>query len=79
MRSIEARSMRIKVPAPVYYYPYGAMESRNSAGIEVAPHDEEQRHLLTLEALAEIDAGEFIEHADVKAWAKSLSTREPMH
>ncbi|MGB7190590.1 MAG: hypothetical protein WBD10_10665 [Acidobacteriaceae bacterium] len=35
--------------------------------------DEEQRHLLTLEALAEVEAGEVIEHTAIQAWAKSLS------
>lgn len=43
---------------------------------EVAPQDEEQRHLLTLEALAEVDAGEVIDHAFVKVWAEGLFSEE---
>jgi predicted transcriptional regulator len=39
---------------------------------------EEERHLLTLEALASVDAGRVVEHADVRAWAKSLETANPL-
>jgi predicted transcriptional regulator len=30
---------------------------------------EEKRHRLTLEALADVDAGRTLEHAEVEAWA----------
>lgn len=33
---------------------------------------EEDRHQATLEALAQVDAGETIDHEVVKAWAKKL-------
>lgn len=33
---------------------------------------EEERHRLTLEGLAAIDAGQLVPHADVVAWAKGL-------
>jgi len=33
---------------------------------------EEKRHRLTLEALADADAGRMLDHADVEAWAKRL-------
>jgi predicted transcriptional regulator len=33
---------------------------------------EEQRHQATLEALAELDAGETIPHTEIEAWANSL-------
>jgi predicted transcriptional regulator len=33
---------------------------------------EEQRHRLTLEALADVDAGRMLEHAEVEAWAARL-------
>ena len=33
---------------------------------------EEERHRLTLEALADIDAGRVIDHQEVQAWADSL-------
>jgi predicted transcriptional regulator len=34
---------------------------------------EEERHRLTLEALADVDAGRVIDHQAVQAWADSLS------
>ena len=34
---------------------------------------EEERHRLTLEALADVDAGRVIDHQAVQAWAASLS------
>lgn len=34
---------------------------------------EEKRHRLTLEALADVDAGRMLEHADVEQWVESLS------
>jgi len=33
---------------------------------------EEKRYALTLEALADVDAGRTIEHAEVQAWAGTL-------
>ena len=36
---------------------------------------ERKRHELTLEAMAEVDAGETVPHADIEAWAKSLGTK----
>jgi predicted transcriptional regulator len=38
---------------------------------------EEERHGLTLEALADVDAGNVIDHQAVQAWAESLGTRKP--
>ena len=38
---------------------------------------EEERHRLTLEALADVDAGRVIEHQAVQAWADSMGTRKP--
>jgi predicted transcriptional regulator len=38
---------------------------------------EEERHRLTLEALADVDAGRVVDHADVDAWAESLETSDP--
>jgi predicted transcriptional regulator len=35
---------------------------------------EEERHRLTLEGLADVDAGRVIEHQAVQAWADSLKT-----
>jgi hypothetical protein len=40
--------------------------------------DENERFVLTLEALADVDAGRVIPHAAVQAWAASLDTKEPL-
>ena len=40
--------------------------------------DEEERRRLTLEALADVDAGNLIDHQDVLEWASSLSTETPL-
>jgi predicted transcriptional regulator len=34
---------------------------------------EEQRHRLTIEALADVDAGRMLDHVEVEAWAESLA------
>jgi predicted transcriptional regulator len=39
---------------------------------------EEERHRLTLEALADVDAGRVIDHQAVQAWADSLSAGKPL-
>lgn len=39
---------------------------------------EEERRRLTLEALAEVDAGQVIDHQAVQAWADSLGTESPL-
>lgn len=39
---------------------------------------EEERRRLTLEALADIDAGQVIDHQAVQAWANSLDTDKPL-
>ena len=39
---------------------------------------EEERRRLTLEALADVDDGNIIDHQDVKAWADSLGTETPL-
>ena len=39
---------------------------------------EEERRRLTLEALADVDAGRVIDHQAVQAWAESLGTDKPM-
>lgn len=38
---------------------------------------EEKRHQLTLDALADVDAGRGVPHEQVKAWAASLGTKKP--
>jgi predicted transcriptional regulator len=39
---------------------------------------EEERDRLTREALADVDAGQVIDHQTVQAWAESLSTDKPL-
>ncbi len=39
---------------------------------------EEERHRMTLEALADVDAGQVIDHQAIKAWADSLATDAPL-
>ena len=39
---------------------------------------EEERHRLTLEALADVDAGRVIDHESIVAWAESLGTENPL-
>ena len=39
---------------------------------------EEERHKLTLQALADVDAGRLIDHEAVVAWADSLATDKPL-
>ncbi len=39
---------------------------------------EEERDRLTLEAMAEVDAGSVVEQSTVMAWANSLGTEHPL-
>jgi predicted transcriptional regulator len=39
---------------------------------------EEERHRMTLEGLADVDAGRVVDHAAVEAWARSLETDTPL-
>lgn len=39
---------------------------------------EEERHRLTLEAMADVDNNNVIDHQSVQAWAESLSTDTPL-
>ncbi|CRM38520.1 Ribbon-helix-helix protein, copG family [Pseudomonas sp. 24 E 13] len=39
---------------------------------------EEERSRLTLEAMADVDAGRVIDHQAVQAWADSLDTDSPL-
>ncbi len=39
---------------------------------------EEERHQLTLEALADVDARNVIDHHAVRTWAASLGTEKPL-
>lgn len=39
---------------------------------------EDERHRLTLEALADVEAGRLIDHQAIVAWADSLETDAPL-
>jgi predicted transcriptional regulator len=39
---------------------------------------EEERHQMTLEALADVDAGRVIDHQAIQAWADSLGSDRPL-
>lgn len=39
---------------------------------------EEERHKMTLEALADVDAGRVIDHQSIQAWADSLLNKNPL-
>lgn len=39
---------------------------------------EEERRRMTLEAMADIEAGQVINHQSIQAWAESLSTDTPL-
>lgn len=39
---------------------------------------EEERHRMTLEALADVDADRVIDHRAIQAWADSLGTNKPL-
>ena len=39
---------------------------------------EEERHRMTLKALADVDAGRVVDDQAVQAWADSLSTDKPL-
>ena len=39
---------------------------------------EEERRRMTLEGMADVEAGQVVEHRSVLAWAESLSTGKPL-
>lgn len=39
---------------------------------------EEERHRMTLEALADVDGNRVIDHQSIQAWADSLTTDAPL-
>lgn len=40
--------------------------------------DEEERYRLTLKAIAQVEAGQYVDHHEVVAWANSLGTDNPL-
>ena len=39
---------------------------------------EERRHRMTLQALADVDAGRGVDHSEVETWISSLATEKPL-
>ena len=39
---------------------------------------QEEHRKMTLDAMANVEAGQFIDHQSVQAWAESLSTNKPL-
>lgn len=39
---------------------------------------EEEHYQMTLEALADVDAGRVVDHEEVRAWTNSLGTKNPL-
>lgn len=39
---------------------------------------EDERHRLTLEALADVDSGRVVDHQAMRVWAESLETDSPL-
>jgi predicted transcriptional regulator len=50
------------------------MKQALSAWVE----QEEQRYRLTLEALADVDAGRTVDHDNVEKWVESLDSEKPL-
>jgi len=50
------------------------MKQALSAWVE----QEEHRYRLTLEALADVDAGRTVDHDDVETWVDSLDSEQPL-
>jgi len=45
---------------------------------DIVPISEELRRRMTLEAMADVDAGQAIDHQSVQAWADSLGADQPL-
>ena len=41
-------------------------------------NQEEERRRMTLDAMADVETGNFIDHQSVQAWAESLSSDKPL-
>jgi hypothetical protein len=69
------RRFRGQIPVGAGRYFSGLAGSRLSVlvtGPTVIPAFSEKRHRLTLEALADVEAGRTLEHAEVEAWVATL-------
>ncbi len=85
MSSVESRVLTAQVPEPLAAKVDSlAKRMERSSGWVVTQalaawvEQEEERYRLTQEALADVSAGHLVDHAEVKAWAESLSTSQPL-
>jgi predicted transcriptional regulator len=85
MADTETRVMTTHIPIPLAEQVDGwaaRLERSRSWIVKQALTDfialEEKRYRLTLEALAEVDAGRGVPHAEVEAWLDSLDTAHPL-
>lgn len=85
MASTDSRVLTAHVPAPLAAkVDHLAQRLDRSRGWVVEQalvawvEQEEERHRLTLEGLADVKAGKVVDHAEVKAWAESLATASPL-
>lgn len=76
MTSPNTRVLTAHVPAPLAAKVDASAERMNRSSRWV--EQEEKRHHQTLEALADVDAGQLLGHDDVEAWAHSVSTNHPL-
>ena len=85
MSSVESRVLTAQVPEPLAARVDSlAKRMERSSGWVVTQalaawvEQEEERYRLTQEALADVSAGHLVDHAEVKAWAESLATSQPL-
>ena len=85
MSSVESRVLTAQVPEPLAARVDSlAKRMDRSRGWVVTQalaawvEQEEERYRLTQEALADVNAGHLVDHAEVKAWAESLATSRPL-
>lgn len=74
---LEARHPEIRQLALAYHQRAAQLGDERDQAL-VAWVDQEERRRLTLEALADVDAGRVIDHQAVQAWAQSLSGDSPL-
>ena len=56
---------------------FAPMPSPDTRVLTASAEQEKERHRLTLEALAEVDAGRGIPHERIKEWPDSLNLGQP--
>ena len=85
MKQTETKVLTAHVPVPlaekIDHFAARMERSRNwviKQALSAWIAQEEERDLLTWEALADVDAGRTTNHQSVQEWAESLSTDQPL-